>query len=215
MKISLVLKILRTEIKQFREPAVTLITRKTRDPYKILISTILSLRTKDETTFRATENLFKHAKTPEEMIKLSIKNIEKIIYPTGFYKVKAKRINKISKLLIDKYNSQVPDDLDELLKIKGIGRKTANLVITMGYQKMGICVDTHVHRISNRFGYINTKTPEKTEFALRKKLPKKHWIEYNDILVTFGQNICAPISPKCSQCVIKKYCPKISVKKFR
>jgi endonuclease III len=146
------------------------------------------------------------------MLKLTAKKIEKLIYPVGFYKTKAKNIREICRTLINKYDGKVPDDIDELLKFKGVGRKTANLVVTLGYKKPGICVDTHVHRISNRWGYVKTKTPEKTEFALREKLPKQYWIEYNDLLVSFGQHLCRPISPLCSQCPIVKYCRQVEVK---
>ncbi len=213
-KIEAIIKILREETKKFKEPIVTTISRK-KDPYKVLISTVLSLRTKDEVTHKASERLYKKASTPWEMVKLSPNEIEKLIYPVGFYKRKAKNIIEISKILIEKYDGKVPDDIDELLKLPGVGRKTANLVVTLGYGKLGICVDTHVHRVSNRLGIVKTKTPEETEFALRKILPKKYWIEYNDLLVTWGQNICTPISPKCSMCKISSYCNKIGVTKHR
>ncbi|GAH48776.1 unnamed protein product, partial [marine sediment metagenome] len=146
--------------------------------------------------------------TPEDMAKLTGKEIEKLIYPVGFYKTKAKRLPELAMILIKNYDGKVPDALDELLKLPGVGRKTANLVITLGFGKPGICVDTHVHRISNRFGYVNTKTPEETEFALREKLPRKWWIIYNDILVTLGQNICLPRIPKCEECAVKNLCEK-------
>jgi len=145
------------------------------------------------------------------MLKLTVKKIEKLIYPVGFYKTKAKNIRDICRILVDNYAERVPDEIDELLKFKGVGRKTANLVVTLSYKKPGICVDTHVHRISNRWGYVETKTPEKTEFALREKLPKQYWIEYNDLLVSFGQHLCRPISPRCSQCPVKKYCRQVDV----
>jgi endonuclease III len=145
------------------------------------------------------------------MLKLSAKKIEKLIYPVGFYKTKAKNILDICRTLIGQYGGEVPDEIDELLKLKGVGRKTANLVVTLGYKKPGICVDTHVHRISNRWGYVKTKTPAKTEDALRAKLPKQYWIEYNDLLVSFGQHLCRPISPLCSACPVKKYCRQIGV----
>ncbi|MBI5099866.1 MAG: endonuclease III [Nitrospirae bacterium] len=182
-----------------------------RDPFKVLISCILSLRTQDKTTGIASERLFKLAPDVKIMSKLPVKTIEKAIYPVGFYKVKAQRIKELCNLLIKEYNAKVPDDLDELLKLKGVGRKTANLVITLGYKKPGICVDTHVHRITNRWGYVKTKTPEQTEFALREKLPEKYWLEINGLLVAFGQGICRPISPMCSRCDINRYCEKIGV----
>ena len=213
--ISSVLKILRKESSNWNVPVVDFMAISTRDPFKVLISTILSLRTKDETTARASKKLFKTANTPEKISKLTTKQIEKLIYPVGFYRVKAKNIKKNCEILVKDYDSVVPDDIDELLKFDGVGRKTANLVATLGYGKPGICVDIHVHRISNRFGYINTKNPDKTELALREKLPKKYWIEYNSLLVSFGQQLCRPISPFCSECPVSKYCNRVGVTKNR
>lgn len=188
-------------------PVVTEIKLVTnRDAYKILISTMLSLRTKDSTTRDASMRLFEKAGNPKDMLKLSEEKIAKLIYPVGFYRVKAKNILEVSKTIIDDYNGKVPDEIDELLKLRGVGRKVANLVITEAFDKYGICVDTHVHRISNRFGYVSTKKPEQTEFALRKKLPKKYWRVYNDTLVIYGQNLCKPINPLCNQCSVSKYC---------
>ena len=161
------------------------------------------------------ERLFQLADTPETMIRLKQKQIRQAIFPVGFYRTKAKRILEISKRLINEYGSRAPDEIDELLKLKGVGRKTANLVVTLGYGKLGICVDTHVHRISNRLGIVKTKTPEQTEFALRKTLPKKYWIRYNDLLVAFGQTLCRPTSPWCSKCPISRDCPKIGVIRSR
>jgi len=186
-----------------------------RDPFKILISCILSLRTQDRTTGSASERLFELAPDAETLSVLPIKVIEEAIYPVGFYRVKAKRIKEISRALLEKYSSKVPDELDELLKLKGVGRKTANLVITLGFKKPGICVDTHVHRITNRWGYVKTKTPEKTEYALREKLPGKYWLKINGLLVAFGQGICRPVSPLCSQCSIKIFCDRVGVKIHR
>ena len=210
-----IITIIRETVQKWREPVVTEITKLSRDPFKILISTIISLRTKDNVTREASKRLYEIADTPEKMLEHSTESIEKAIFPAGFYKNKAKTIHNISKILIKKYNGIVPDDIDELLTIKGIGRKTANLVVTMGYCKEGICVDTHVHRISNRLGYVATKNPTETEFALRKKLPKQFWVEYNDLLVTFGQNLCVPISPHCSRCPIHNYCKRVGVKQYR
>ncbi len=166
-------------------------------------------------TKKASLRLFERADTPQKMLALDELTIQNIIYPVGFYKTKAKRIIEMSKKILTDYKGKVPDEIDELLTLKGVGRKTANIVVTLGYAKLGVCVDTHVHRISNRWGYVNTKTPIKTEFALREKLSQEHWIEYNDILVTYGQNVCVPISPKCSICPIEKYCPKKGVNKHR
>lgn len=209
-----VIAILRGEIKKFRAPIVTEVSWR-KDPFLVLISCLLSLRTKDATTAKASARLFKLAKTPARMMGLSIKKIENAIYPVGFYKTKARRIRDICKVLVDEYKSKVPDEIDELLKLKGVGRKTANLTVSLGYGKEGICVDVHVHRISNRLGYVRTKNPYETEFALRKKLPKRYWLIYNDLLVTWGQNICVPISPFCSKCTIRKYCKRVGVERSR
>lgn len=186
-----------------------------KDPFKVLISCILSLRTKDEVTANATKRLFDRAKTPEEMVRLTKEELEAAIYPVGFYHRKAAQILELSRVLIERYDSRVPDELDELLKLKGVGRKTANIVITMGYNKPGVAVDTHVHRISNRLGLVATKTPNQTEFALRETLPQKYWISFNDLLVMHGQTICTPISPKCSICPITEYCKRMGVTRSR
>jgi len=210
-----VIRILQKEVKKWEAPAVTRVAEKTKDPFKVLISCVLSLRTKDSTTAEASHRLFSLAGTPADMLKISAVRIEKAIFPVGFYRTKARNIIEICKSLKDHYNSIVPDSIDELLKLKGVGRKTANLVVTVGYDKDGICVDTHVHRISNRWGYIKTKTPEKTEEALRSKLPRKYWKIYNDLLVSYGQNLCKPVSPLCSQCKISEYCNRIGVRLSR
>lgn len=204
-------RILRREVPKWETPIVTLMAETYRSPFRVLISCILSLRTQDATTAQASHRLFALADSPDVMVKLTAKTIEKLIYPVGFYRTKAKNIREICRALIDRHSGRVPDEIDELLKLKGVGRKSANLVVTLGYNKPGICVDTHVHRISNRWGYVKTKTPEKTEFALRDKLPKKYWIEYNDLLVSFGQHLCRPISPLCSRCPIAKFCSRIGV----
>lgn len=180
-------------------------------PFRVLISCLLSLRTKDEVTFPASKRLFDLAPDVHALSKLTPQEIEKIIYPVGFYRNKARQIPEICQKLLSDYHGEVPSDLEKLLEFKGVGRKTANLVRTLGHGKDGICVDTHVHRISNRLGYVKTKTPDETEFTLREVLPKKYWIEYNDLLVTWGQNVCKPVSPLCSVCVLQKECPKIGV----
>ena len=213
--LSKVIRILRKETKSFTTPSVTLIAQSEKDPFNVLISTILSARTKDEVTLAASMRLFKLASNVSKMNKLNLKQIEKAIYPVGFYITKAKRVKETCKILISDYKGKVPEDLDELLKLPGVGRKTANLVLTEGFQKHGICVDTHVHKISNRLGYVKTKNPKETEFALRDKLPKKYWIEYNYLLVMWGQQICRPISPFCSKCKISKYCKKVGIGKSR
>ena len=179
------------------------------DPYLVLIACILSLRTNDKTTYPATLRMLKLAKTPEQMAKVKVEDLEKAIYPVGFYKNKAGQIIELSKILVEKYQGNVPCDIDELCKFRGVGRKTANLVLSRGFNTPAICVDVHVHRIFNRLGYIKTKDPEETEFALRKKLPVKYWIPINTLLVTHGQNVCKPIKPMCEICPIGKYCQKI------
>jgi len=213
--LALALERIRSEYPKYRMPIVTELVKKNRDPYRVLISCLLSLRTKDEVTSLAQERLFREADTPQRMIEMKTERIEELIYPVGFYRNKARVVKDVSRTLIEEYRGRVPDDLDELLKLKGVGRKTANLVITMGYDKPGICVDTHVHRITNRFGYVKTGTPDETEMELRKKLPGEHWIEINDLLVTWGQNICKPVSPLCSGCVVLDLCERKGVQKSR
>lgn len=206
-----IIKILKKELDVGEMPIVSHLAESERDPFVILISTLLSLRTKDEVTAEATDRLLALACTPEEMLRVPRDKIARAIYPVGFYRNKAKTIHHVCRELIDRFNSRVPDDLDELLSIKGIGRKTANLVITLAYGKDGICVDTHVHRISNRLGYVTTKSPDETEMALRDKLPRRYWIIYNTLLVFFGRKTCKPVSPFCSTCPISKYCDRTGV----
>jgi len=197
-------------------PAITKISQKEQnDPYLVLIGTLLSLRTKDETTEIAMEKLTKRAKTPQELLKIPEVELQKIIYPVGFYRNKSRTLRDVSEIIIDKYGGQVPDSIDELLTIKGVGRKTANLVITEGFGKPGICVDTHVHRISNRLGIVSTRNPHETEESLRKVLPGQYWIIYNTLLVTFGKRVCKPISPLCSTCELSWTCKKITVDRHR
>ncbi len=210
-----VIEKLREANRQFREPIVTEVARESRSPFAILIATLISLRTKDEVTREASQRLLALADTPQKMVCLSLPALERAIYPAGFYRTKARRIHDICEELLRRYDGKVPDSLERLMELKGVGRKTANLVLTQGFGKLGICVDTHVHRISNRLGLVKTQTPEKTEMALRKILPEKFWIEYNDLLVTFGQNLCTPLSPHCSQCPIGIHCQKVGVKRFR
>lgn len=213
--ISRIIRILKKESPGWGVPAVTLEAETSHDPFRVLISTVLSLRTKDETTAGASRRLFSLADNPRDMLALGEKEIAEAIYPVGFYRTKARNIRLICRELVYKHGSRVPDDLDELLSLKGVGRKTANLVLTLGYGRHGICVDTHVHRISNRLGYIETRTPYETEMALRQKLPKRHWIDYNSLLVAFGQYICRPLSPRCSICPVEMYCDKVGVGKSR
>jgi endonuclease-3 len=207
-----VIQILKKEVQKWKLPVLG---QYSRNPFTILIACLLSLRTQDKTTDEASARLFELAATPQDMLKLSAATIQKAIYPVGFYKTKAENIKTICRILWTQNQGQVPDDLDELLKLPGVGRKTANLVITLAYQKPGICVDTHVHRITNRWGYIQAKTPEKTEMALRQKLPRRYWIIINELLVRYGQNICKPISPLCSRCKISRYCERAGVGKSR
>lgn len=209
-----VVKILRKECKKWHSPIVTEVSRE-RSPFKVLISCVISLRTKDEVTSEASRRLFSLADTPQKMALLEIGEIERAIYPAGFYRIKARNIKGICNRLLEDNDGIVPDSLEELLKLPGVGRKTANLVLTLGYGKPGICVDTHVHRIMNRLGYVATKTPEQTEFVLREKLPVRYWLEINDLLVTYGQNLCTPVSPFCSRCMLYPYCQRVNVKKSR
>ena len=181
------------------------------DPFEVLISTVLSQRTKDANTEKASSALFSRFKTPKQMAKADIRKIEKLIRPSGFYKVKAKRIKQISRIIIEKFNGKVPRTMDELLSLPGVGRKTANCVLVFAYRQPAIPVDTHVHRISNRLGLARTKTPEKTETELMKRIPKRYWIDLNELLVTHGQNICLPRRPRCSLCPIVKYCKKVNI----
>lgn len=207
--------ILKEAVKGWVTPAVTIVATQDRDPFKVLVSCILSLRTRDQVTAETSARLFALADTPEKLSRLSAGEVERAIFPAGFYRVKAKQILEISRELADSHGGRVPDQLEELLKFKGVGRKTANLVLTLGYGKQGICVDTHVHRICNRWGYVSTRTPEQTELALRKKLPAQYWIVINDLLVTFGQNQCTPLSPRCSNCPLFQLCDRVGVVKFR
>jgi endonuclease-3 len=189
--------------------------RKKPNAFKILMSCLLSLRTKDKNTEKASNNLFAVADTPKEIIGLPIKKLEKLIYSSGHYKKKARVLQSVSNELINRFNSKVPDKKEELLSIKGIGPKTANIVLAFAYGKDALPIDTHCHRIPNRLGWIKTKTPEQTEKELEKILPRKYWKEFNAIFVQFGQTICQPISPWCSKCPVSKYCPRINVDKSR
>jgi endonuclease-3 len=191
------------------------LTRNGPDPFRILVGCVISLRTKDEVSYAATARLFKKANEPGKMSRLRAATIEKLIYPAGFYRRKAAQIKEISRILIESHEGEVPDDIDELLTLPGVGRKTANLVVTLGFGKPGICVDTHVHRITNRLGWVETDHPDKTEMALRGFLPARHWIPINETLVRHGQELCKPISPICSECPVVKDCPRIDVSRSR
>lgn len=202
------IRVLRKDIRRWRAPVVG---HYTDTPFTVLIACVLSLRTQDKTTDAASARLFRLARTPRAMIRLPRRLIERTIYPVGFYRTKAKNIVAMCRILEEKHGGKTPDTIDALVALPGVGRKTANLVVTLGFNKPGICVDTHVHRITNRWGYVRTKTPEQTEMALRKKLPGKYWIGINDLLVTYGQNLCKPISPFCSRCRLTVFCKKVGV----
>lgn len=215
-QITAALRIVKREIRQWEEPVLGVVARESnRDPFRILISCLLSLRTKDKTTGEASTRLYALAHQPATMLTLPLRQIEQAIYPVCFYRTKAKSIHAICHRLLNVYGGAVPDSIEELVTLSGVGRKTANLVVTVAFGKPGICVDIHVHRISNRWGYVKTETPEETEVALRNKLPKQHWITFNDLLVPYGQHLCQPVSPFCSQCKLTEYCDRVGVKKNR
>jgi endonuclease-3 len=203
------------QYRQWRPPIITFIAQRGATPFEVLVSTLLSLRTKDEVTAQAAARLFAEARTPERLLALGEKKVAGLIYPVGFYPTKAKRLLQISRILLETHGGQVPDDLETLLTLPGVGRKTANLVLVEGYGKAAICVDTHVHRISNRIGYVRTKTATQTEATLRAKLPRRHWMRYNELLVAFGQVICRPVSPFCSRCPVADMCPRLGVMRSR
>ena len=214
MPVLRIIRLIKGQIKSYIAPSVTQISLK-HDAYQVLISCILSLRTKDKTTIQASQRLFKVAPNPQSMLKLTVPAIRKLIYPVGFYRNKSKVILDLSRKLLNDYSGKVPNCLDELLSLKGVGRKTANLVLGLGFGVPAICVDTHVHRISNRLGWIETSNPKETEFALQKIIPRSQWIKLNTVLVTFGQNLCLPVSPFCSKCNVYKFCKRRSVDKSR
>jgi endonuclease III len=207
-----VVRILKKEIRQWPVPTLANFLE---TPFTVLISCLLSLRTQDKTTYAASDRLFAIASTPAKTLEIPINVIAKTIYPVAFYRTKAKTIHAICRELLGRFNGEVPSDLDALLSLPGVGRKTANIVITLAFGKPGIAVDTHVHRISNRLGYVKTKTADKTEMALRKKLPQRYWIVLNDLLVAYGQNLCKPLSPHCSVCRIATYCRRVGVTRSR
>jgi endonuclease III len=213
-KIEKIYELLLKSNKGYQQPFVSQVGKENY-PYKVLISTLLSLRTKDKVTAEATERLFELAGKPSEMIKLSLKEIQEAIKPSNYYIGKSERIIEISQRLVDEFNEKVPSDMDTLLSFKGVGRKTANLVLTEGFNLPGLCVDTHVHRISNRLGIIKTKNPFDTEMALRDLLPLKMWKPFNELLVAHGQNTCNPVSPWCSKCLLDNICEKKEVERKR
>ncbi len=206
------LSLLRREARQWKVPAVGAVAGK---PFAVLVSTLISLRTKDAVTFPATARLLALADTPRALAALDVRAIEKAIYPASFFRVKARTLKNAARDLLARFDGRVPDDVETLCTLKGVGRKTANLVVTLGWNKPGICVDTHVHRISNIWDYVRARTPDDTERALRRKLPARHWMTYNDLLVAFGQNVCVPVSPRCSRCPLADLCPRRGVKRSR
>ncbi len=179
---------------------------KSREPFRVLIATVISQRTKDEVTYEVAERLFEKYPTPKDLKNADEDDIARLIYPAGFYKQKAKKIKEIARIIDEKYNGKVPDKMEDLLKLPGVGRKTANIVLSRCFDQDVIAVDTHVHRISNRLGWVHTKTPEETEIALMNVLPKRYWRDINELLVMFGRTICRPVAPKCEECPIKNYC---------
>lgn len=209
------LTLVRDEVKKHPLPIVTLVAQTEGDPFKVLISTMISLRTKDQVTAEATRRILAKAPTPQAILRLTEEEISKLIYPAGFYRTKAKAIKETCRMIVEEHDGKVPDDIDILTTFPGVGRKTANLVLTLGFRKHAMCVDTHVHRISNIWGYVKTKDVLDTEMQLRSKLPKRYWMEYNDLLVSLGQHVCIPASPKCSECPVNKMCPKIGVTRSR
>jgi len=215
MDIGAVVRTLKRAVRAWSPPAVAQVQADRPDPFRVLISCLLSLRTKDAVTEAASRRLFALADTPAAILALPRRAIERAIYPVCFYRVKARTLHGVCRDLLARFGGRVPDTLEELLTLKGVGRKTANLVVTVGYNKAGICVDTHVHRISNRWGYVRTRTPDETERALRAILPHRHWIAFNDLLVPFGQNCCKPISPLCSRCPVEVHCAKVGVTRHR
>jgi endonuclease-3 len=214
-RIDRVLFLVRRTIAEWEPPALNKIATASRDPFRVLISCILSQQTKDDVTSAASARLYRLADRPDTLLSLGERRIARAIYPVSFYRTKARTLREVCKALLARFGGRVPDRLETLLELNGVGRKTANLVLTVGYRKPGICVDTHVHRISNRWGYVATRTPEQTETALRRRLPKRHWITYNDLLVPFGQHLCRPISPFCSRCPVERWCARVGVTHHR
>lgn len=213
--IDIVVSALRKACAKWDTPAVTIVSERDRNPFTVLVSCIISLRTKDAVTAAATARLLSRGRSPSEIMELSVEDIAGLIYPAGFYRTKAMQILDICRRLVNDYAGIVPCTLEELLDFRGVGRKTANLVVTLGYGKPGICVDTHVHRIMNRLGYVSSRSPNETELILREKLPSQYWIQINDLLVCYGQNLCLPISPYCSKCTLATYCEKRGVGRSR
>ncbi len=206
-----VIEILQEHYDRWQAPVVTLVAQHTNDPFRVLVCALLSTRTRDETTAKVCEKLFKRVKCIEDLIEIPLHELEELIYPVGFYRNKAKQLKELARILIEKYNGKIPHSLEELTSLPGVGRKVANLVLADGYNVPAICVDTHVHRITNRWCLVKTKTPYETEKELMKKLPRKYWIVINRLLVAFGQRICTPQRPRCDICPVEEFCEKCSV----
>ena len=210
-----VIRVLKGQLRKWDTPVVTRMAEEERSPFAILIATILSSRTKDETTAAAVERLFRLASSPGAMSRLTEEEVAKAIYPVGFYRTKARNVVQTCKKIEEGFSSAVPDNLEDLMTLPGVGRKTANLVLALGFGGPGLCVDTHVHRISNRLGYVKTKTPGETERKLREKLSRRYWSIYNTVMVPHGQNICRPVSPFCGKCPVFRYCDRVGVTRSR
>jgi endonuclease III len=212
-RIEKTIAILKKRLKHTSLPSVSQVAEMSREPFGILVSTLISLRTKDRVTLAASARLLNRARTPEEMARLEPEEVEKLIYPAGFFRTKAKKLIEIAGILIREHGSKVPDTEEALLRLPGVGRKTANLVLNLGFGKPAVCVDTHVHRIANRLGWVNAKKPVDTEVQLMKVLPRKDWIRINELLVQFGQSVCRPVGPKCGECPVSGYCERIGVRR--
>lgn len=206
-----VFRILEREYRSWDAPVVTLVAKHSRDPFQVLVCALLSTRTRDETTAKVCERFLKRVRGPEDLLEIPLKELEDLIYPVGFYRNKARQLKDIARDLVERFGGRVPDSLEDLLSLKGVGRKVANLVLADGYGIPAICVDTHVHRITNRWGLVRTRTPEQTERELMRKLPKDLWIPVNRLLVAFGQKICTPLRPRCGVCPIESFCKKVGV----
>lgn len=207
-----VYEILKKEFGKHRVPVVDLIEMQTKDPFKVLITTILSARTKDETTINAAKKLFSVVKSPADLAELDVGRIEKLIFPVGFFREKSRHLHELPQILNKRFGGRIPSSVEELTELPGVGRKTANLVVAVAFGLPAVCVDIHVHRIFNRLGYIETSTPLETEMQLRKWFPRKYWTTFNSYFVSFGQHTCLPVNPRCDLCPIFKYCSRIGVK---
>jgi len=210
-----IVRALREHLRSSRLPSVSQIAREDRSPFRVLISTMISLRTRDEVTHAASARLFAEADTPRAVGALPVERVEELIYPAGFYRTKARNILEVCRILVEQTDGKVPPDIERLTALPGVGRKTANLVLGLGFGTPAICVDTHVHRISNRCGWVATRTPDETEAELASILPRKHWIEINELLVAYGQDVCTPASPRCSSCAITDRCRRVGVERSR